>query len=96
MTHFDEEKSLPAIKIPVLIIAGEYDRVTKRIASERMHELIPHSKLAIFPGGHQQLLEYRELVMPEIANFAATLDLDGGIPKYPHGNLSGKPAGALH
>ncbi len=40
-----------------------------------MHELMPHSKLAIFPGGHQQLLEYHELVIPEIANFASTLEL---------------------
>ncbi len=75
MTQSDEEKSLPAIKIPVLIIAGESDRVTKRIASERMHELMPQSKLVIFPSGHQQLLEYHELVMPEIANFASTLEL---------------------
>ncbi len=79
MTQFNEEHSLPAINIPVLIIAGDADRITKRSASERMHELIPLSKLSIFPGGHQQLLECHNRVMPAIANFAGSLNFDSPV-----------------
>ena len=50
---FDLEKEIGTIRCPVLIIAGEADRIVGAEASYRMHEQIPGSRLYVYPGlGH--------------------------------------------
>ena len=70
MLAFDEESSLPEIQIPVLVISGKHDRMTKPIASERMEELLPHSVPASVASGHLGLWEQHEKVAELIGEFA--------------------------
>jgi pimeloyl-ACP methyl ester carboxylesterase len=63
MLKFDEQKQLPQIEIPVLVIAGSHDRMTKPQASDRLEELIPHARQIRIEAGHLGLWEHqRELV----------------------------------
>src|ERR1017187_3827453 len=44
---------LPTLKMPVLIVWGAEDRITPLDESEKIHALIPQSKLVVVPGcGH--------------------------------------------
>ena len=63
MLSFDEQKQLPQIEIPVLVIAGSHDRMTKPEASDRIEELVPHAQQIRIDAGHLGLWEHqRELV----------------------------------
>lgn len=70
MLAFNEETSLPDIEIPVLVIAGQHDRMTKPIASERMEELLPHDVPASVASGHLGFWEQHEKVAELIGEFA--------------------------
>jgi pimeloyl-ACP methyl ester carboxylesterase len=53
MRHHSAADLLPAMDVPVLILAGERDHFTPPSVQHRMHELIPDSELVFFPeGGH--------------------------------------------
>lgn len=52
MLRFDELGALPDVDIPVLVIASQYDRLTKREASDEMESKLPQGVLAIVPAGH--------------------------------------------
>lgn len=61
---------LPRIKVPTLIIAGEYDIFTPVWLSEKMHEMIQGSELLVVRmGGHGALVEQPELVNLRIEKF---------------------------
>lgn len=49
-------ESLPRLRMPVTLLAGERDAKYVAIA-RRMAELLPHAELRIVPGGHSLLLE---------------------------------------
>jgi 3-oxoadipate enol-lactonase len=54
----DTTASLPAIKVPTLILVGEHDTTTPPAASRSMHEKIKGSELHIVPGAaHMSNLE---------------------------------------
>ena len=54
----DYRSILPKIKLPTLIIAGEYDIVTPVWTAEYLHEHIPGSELVVIPQvGHLTKLE---------------------------------------
>lgn len=54
----DTTASLSSIRIPVLILVGESDKVTPRSAAETMHKQIAGSELHIIPNaGHMSNLE---------------------------------------
>ncbi len=58
MKTYDVSRDLKNLKIPTLIFAAQYDRLTKPVASEHMHKNIPNSQLAtLSPAGHQGLIE---------------------------------------
>ena len=46
----DLRRYAPAFKMPVAIIVGEEDYATPVAMAKALHEAIPHSTLAIFPG----------------------------------------------
>ena len=48
MVTFDSRQDLPKIKIPTLIITGEFDTDATPECSKIMHRLIPNSELIIF------------------------------------------------
>ncbi|MEM9388002.1 MAG: alpha/beta fold hydrolase [Pseudomonadota bacterium] len=43
---------LRSLQTPTLIVHGRHDTVVEPWAAERMHELVPHSELRWFDGGH--------------------------------------------
>lgn len=49
------DEHLRSIQVPVLIIIGDRDVITPQHALE-MHRLMPHSRLAIIPGGHGEYI----------------------------------------
>ncbi|RKH39068.1 alpha/beta fold hydrolase [Corallococcus sicarius] len=61
---------LPRIRTPTLVIVGEEDRATVPAKSERIHSLIPGSKLVrLSRGGHSSTVEEPALVNAELAPF---------------------------
>ena len=72
MLRFDEQATLPAIRIPSLIIAGVNDRVTKIQANRDLAAGITGSELLpLEPGGHLSLLERCHDVGAAIASHGA-------------------------
>lgn len=64
------EDLLPALDIPVLIIAGDKDSFTPPELSRRMAELMPKAELVMLAGGtHVAPLEQHELVALRIEKF---------------------------
>lgn len=62
------------LEVPTLIVCGSRDAVTPRTLSERLHELIPRSRLTIIEGaGHMLLLEAPERVNRDILDFIASV-----------------------
>lgn len=75
MLKFDEEQSLPKITVPTLIVAGDDDRTTKRVASERIAASIPDSRLVTLdPGGHLGHWEMHDKFVAALDEFAASID----------------------
>jgi 3-oxoadipate enol-lactonase len=69
----DTTSSLPAIRIPTLILVGEYDQITPPQALEAMHERIPGSLLRVIPhAGHMSPLENPETVNRHVLEFLRT------------------------
>ena len=68
--HFDEWETLPKISIPVLILAGETDRVTRIDVNRQIQQRIPGAKLKTFrPGGHYSLYEHHDAFSQAVAEF---------------------------
>jgi pimeloyl-ACP methyl ester carboxylesterase len=70
MLEFDEERTLPTIDLPVLVIAAEHDRMTQPFASEHIERLLPQGVLARVPAGHLGFWEQRTAVSQLIDEFA--------------------------
>jgi len=70
MTHFDEEEALRDIEIPVLVVRGQHDRMTKPSASERIEQLLPHAVPFTVKAGHLGLWEAHAEVASVITEFA--------------------------
>jgi pimeloyl-ACP methyl ester carboxylesterase len=70
MLEFDEQATLPQVEIPVLVIASQYDLMTRPSASERIDQLLPHAMYATVPAGHLGLWEQHQRVYELIGEFA--------------------------
>lgn len=70
MLDFDEQAVLPHINVPVLVIAGEQDRMTVRSASNRIESLLPNDRPFTIDGGHLGYWEYSDRVVEAISQFA--------------------------
>ncbi|RYZ36947.1 MAG: alpha/beta hydrolase, partial [Myxococcaceae bacterium] len=63
-------EELPRLRTPTLVIVGEEDRATVPAKAERIHSLIPGSKLVrLSRGGHSATVEEPALVNAELAPF---------------------------
>ncbi len=68
------EEALKRIKCPTLIIVGEDDVVTPPRESERIHRLVPNSKLIVLErSGHMVLYEKPDEINQLIENFVKEL-----------------------
>ncbi|MCE9671802.1 alpha/beta hydrolase [Myxococcus stipitatus] len=61
---------VPHIRVPTLIIVGEEDVATVPAKAERLHQLIPGSRLTRLPrGGHSSTVEEPSLVNAALGSF---------------------------
>jgi pimeloyl-ACP methyl ester carboxylesterase len=61
---------MPQLKMPVLIVWGEEDRILPLSQGERMHSLIPQSELEVFPGcGHLAPGQCTAQIGPKVVEF---------------------------
>ncbi len=64
------DKMLPELKMPVLLVWGEEDRITPESQGETMHKLVPQSELAVFAGcGHLAPGQCAEQIGPRVVEF---------------------------
>lgn len=69
-TRPDQEETLAAFRGPALVLMGEGDRLCPRDRHDRMHALIPGSRLAVIAGaGHLPTLEEPEATTAEITRW---------------------------
>lgn len=67
--YWDVTERLRTIRVPTLVVTGEYDEVSPRVGSE-IHKHIRGSKLVIFPGcSHTPFWENREGFISTVAKF---------------------------
>jgi pimeloyl-ACP methyl ester carboxylesterase len=61
---------LPDLKMPVLIVWGEVDRITPLAEGEKIHQLIPQSRLDVVPAcGHLAPNECANQIGPVVVSF---------------------------
>jgi pimeloyl-ACP methyl ester carboxylesterase len=61
---------LPELKMPVLIVWGEEDRITPLSQAEKMHRLVPQSELVVIPGcGHLAPAQCAVPIGPKVVEF---------------------------
>jgi pimeloyl-ACP methyl ester carboxylesterase len=74
MKTYDVTDALPHLNIPTLIFAARYDRLTKPVASDYMHQHLPNAELVLLsPAGHQGLIERHDETNKAAENFIAQL-----------------------
>jgi hypothetical protein len=66
----DAHDVLPTIRVPLLMVAGGRDRMTPRIAAERIARDVPGAELTIVPGAtHYVAVEYPGLLNLRVERF---------------------------
>jgi pimeloyl-ACP methyl ester carboxylesterase len=61
---------LPQLKMPVLIVWGEKDRIIPLSIGEKMQSLVPHARLAVFSGcGHLAPGQCADRIAPTVVDF---------------------------
>jgi pimeloyl-ACP methyl ester carboxylesterase len=61
---------LPKLKMPVLIVWGQVDRITPLSQGQKIHELIPQSQLEVIPGcGHLAPSQCAPQIGPKVVEF---------------------------
>ena len=71
MLRYDATQTLPAVRVPTLIVAGDRDPVCKPEASRRMHEEIRGSQLLpLMHAKHMGLLEQHSFFAQQVSEFA--------------------------
>ncbi len=64
------DKLLPQLKMPVLIVWGEKDRITPLSQAQTMHSLVPQSQLDVIPGcGHLAPRQCAAKIGPDVVQF---------------------------
>jgi len=70
LQHTDLRSSLASIKVPVLVIHGEHDRLASPKAGAYIAAHVPHGEFALVPGaGHAPFLSHRRDVQRLITKF---------------------------
>lgn len=73
MLAFDEEATLPSINVPVLVVGGTNDIVTKHSASEHIKRALPNDRPADDDGGHLGYWEYTQQVTEDLLEFVESV-----------------------
>ena len=71
MMRYDATKTLAAISVPTLVVAGDRDSTTKPEASERICDSVPGARLiTLAPAKHLGLIEHHERYAKAVREFA--------------------------
>jgi pimeloyl-ACP methyl ester carboxylesterase len=71
MQAWDITPQLPKVSVPVLVLGGQVDLITKEEAGETIARTIPGARFKLMPGcGHMGFYEYAEAYNREIGAFA--------------------------
>lgn len=74
----DASRILPTIDVPVLVVAGDKDRMTPRDLSQQMVRKIPDAEILVVRGGtHYTVIEFPELVNLRVERFLGSLTRGG-------------------
>lgn len=61
---------LPQLKMPVLLVWGAQDRIAPLTQGARIHQLVPQSEFAVFPGcGHVAQMQCTTQIGPKVVEF---------------------------
>jgi len=64
------DSMLPQLKMPVLIVWGDADRILPLVQGETMHRLVPQSELDVIPGcGHLAPVQCSAQIGPKVVEF---------------------------
>ncbi len=69
MFRYDAQSALRQINVPLLVIGGEHDRITKPQASDHINQVAADSQSLRNEGGHLALFEFHDEVMRGIEQF---------------------------
>lgn len=73
MFKYDATQVLPSIEVPVLVIAGKNDKLTKASAGKFIADSVPDSSYKLFePSAHMGVLERNDQEVEAVADFAET------------------------
>jgi pimeloyl-ACP methyl ester carboxylesterase len=68
--HDVTDALLPQLKMPVLLVWGDMDRIAPLAVGQRMHQLIPQSRLEVIPGcGHLAHVQCADKIGPILQDF---------------------------
>lgn len=77
----DERSALPCIKIPALIMAGEYDRITHPNAAGYLAQQLPQAHYCLMKrAGHAAFISHREEFISELESFLSGVEAKREIP----------------
>lgn len=80
--HEDIIKKFSTISIPALLIWGKEDRVVKKWQGEKLHALLPDSRLILIPEcGHNPHEELPQKTFEIISDFLSSLDFNNKAGK---------------
>jgi len=71
----DERAALPDIRLPTLVMAGEYDRITHPNTSSYLAGHLPQARFCLIKrAGHAAFMSHREEFLGELQRFLTDLD----------------------
>ncbi|MFN3537050.1 MAG: alpha/beta fold hydrolase, partial [Brevundimonas sp.] len=81
MFGWDATAALPTIGLPVLVLGGDMDIVTKLEASRTIADAIPHARLQVVEGvNHMGFLERADIYNTAVADFVNQLQVGAPPP----------------
>jgi pimeloyl-ACP methyl ester carboxylesterase len=89
LMEMDLRHAVPRVRVPAVVLVGEFDRVTPPAGAVALAGALPDGRFVVIPdSGHIPMLEEPEVVGSELARFAREL---APPPKRPR-----KPAASKH
>jgi pimeloyl-ACP methyl ester carboxylesterase len=71
LMEMDLRHAVPRVRVPAVVLVGEYDRVTPPAGAVALAGALPEGRLVVIPdAGHIPMLETPEVVVRELRGFA--------------------------
>jgi pimeloyl-ACP methyl ester carboxylesterase len=91
MQKFNEERTLPRIDVPVLVLGSQHDRMTLPSASEHIERLLPHDRPHRLDSGHLSFMEVADDFVAIFSEFVDSVSASG----KPEPEMGEQPAKAV-